>query len=620
MRIKSVHIVSISFFILCFLICLLFCMNFAQIPELIKNTEKTYRILLTLKVFIYIMPAIFFTSSTVGWAIDFGSHSGNSILRFSHAMFERYKGIVVTGMIFVAILTFAWELANPLISKKMKSLEELPSLMTEYQITAKNLYDAQNYELSYKYAKSAYMIDPKNTLNSTLVFKAESALNEKAKISKSIIQTMHELTFGDSMFGIPKKSMQIPTEPYESYKLLQTARECLENQDWFGAHYYSQQALKLADNKNVNITECKHIAATAWNMLSQAREYGTTEEQKIFAKKYEGYTALTNGDFLHSYYVFNTLSKESKYLAIDPDVVRYLRISQQALDNQYFYYDETFNLKGYETATNISFKIKNSLNGTTTVFFIKGVSSKGHAANMIQYLRALTIITLSPEGEYLSGIYVPYAKMKNIETSMIDEEILENLEINKKIKNIPFVLLTSVDRNLEGLIYRPEKIGGSEKNTDINYLLMPISYEVFNTLKEASKGAESMPLTSLMNFYTYADRFGYSGEVFCQALMNRLLFPLYVLIFFVMIAITAWHCRINEDSIFKFHWIYIFILLCPIYISMHKLATGFFRAVNFSILGTFGSKYAFSMGFFFYALVLGLVSIGFLACHNAKNK
>ena len=355
-------------------------------------------------------------------------------------------------------------------------------------------------------------------------------------------------------------------------------------------------------------------------MLSQAREYGTTEEQKIFAKKYEGYTALTNGDFLHSYYVFNTLSKESKYLAIDPDVVRYLRISQQALDNQYFYYDETFNLKGYETATNISFKIKNSLNGTTTVFFIKGVSSKGHAANMIQYLRALTIITLSPEGEYLSGIYVPYAKMKNIETSMIDEEILENLEINKKIKNIPFVLLTSVDRNLEGLIYRPEKIGGSEKNTDINYLLMPISYEVFNTLKEASKGAESMPLTSLMDFYTYADRFGYSGEVFCQALMNRLLFPLYVLIFFVMIAITAWHCRINEDSIFKFHWIYIFILLCPIYISMHKLATGFFRAVNFSILGTFGSKYAFSMGFFFYALVLGLVSIGFLACHNAKNK
>ena len=180
-------------------------------------------------------------------------------------MFERYKGIVVTGMIFVAILTFAWELANPLISKKMKSLEELPSLMTEYQITAKNLYDAQNYELSYKYAKSAYLIDPKNTLNSTLVFKAESALNEKAKISKSIIQTMHELTFGDSMFGIPKKSMQIPTEPYESYKLLQTARECLENQDWFGAHYYSQQALKLADNKNVNITECSNCMEHAFS-------------------------------------------------------------------------------------------------------------------------------------------------------------------------------------------------------------------------------------------------------------------------------------------------------------------------------------------------------------------
>lgn len=620
MKIKTVHIISISFFILCFIVCLAYCMTIAGIPNLIDYTEKKYRLLLTLKIFIYIMPAILFTSSVVGWSIDFGTNPSNSLLRFSHAMFERYKSVMITGLIFITLLTFANELANPLISRRMKMMEDMPALMSEYQITAENLYDAQNYDLSYKYAKSACLLDPKNSLNNSLLFKAESALNEKAKVSKSFIQSMNELTFGDASFGIPKTKKSVPAEPYESYKLIKAARDCSENEDWFGAHYYSQQALKLLDEKNVNTTECKQIAASAWNHLSQARETGTTEEQKIFAKKYEGYVALTNGDFLHAYYVFNTLSKESHYLSIDPDIVRYLKISQQALDNQYFYYDETFNLRGYETSNNVFFKIKNSLNGTTTLFFIKGVSSKGKAANMIQYLRGLTIVTLTPEGDYLSGIYVPYAKMKNIETSFIDDEILETLEISKKTTSIPYVLLNSVDRNLEGLTYRPENIGGMEDDSAVSYLLMPIAYDVFNTLKEASKGAESMSLVSLFNFYTYADNYGYSGEVFCQSLMNRVLFPLYILIFFIMVAISAWHCRLNENAIFKFRWIYIFPLLCPMFISIHRLTLSFFSALNFSILGSFGTKYAFSMGFIFYAFILIIVSLYFLACHNAKNK
>ena len=172
--------------------------------------------------------------------------------------------------------------------------------------------------------------------------------------------------------------------------------------------------------------------------------------------------------------MFNTLSVTSKALSLDSDVVRYLRISEQALDNQCFYYDETFNLQGYETANNVYFKIKNKINGTTSVYFIRGVASKGSAANMIQYLRGLTVVTLSPKDVYLSGIYVPYAKMKNIETTYIDDEILDTFGLSKKDKNIPMILLNSIDRNLEGINYGPITIGGIERAHDRGYLILPI--------------------------------------------------------------------------------------------------------------------------------------------------
>ena len=60
---------------------------------------------------------------------------------------------------------------------------------------------------------------------------------------------MHELTFGDTEYGIPKKKTEIPTEPFETYKLLQTAK-----QDGFyvvGVHdsheSRQQELLHLAD-------------------------------------------------------------------------------------------------------------------------------------------------------------------------------------------------------------------------------------------------------------------------------------------------------------------------------------------------------------------------------------
>lgn len=620
MKTNRMNIVSISFGLVCFLGSIIYGFTGIAIPEILPEYEKTYKFLAGLKTFIIILPCVIFTSAIVGWALDFGANSSNSRLRFSHAMFDRLKMVFINSLVFIFIIELSTEIGLPQIERKMQAYNNLPSLMLEYQNTAENLYKAQNYELAYKYAKLACGINAKNQKNKDLLFKTESALDEKAKLSKTIVHSMNELTFGKDYLGKPKEKVKAPSEPYESYKLLQTAKKCRDQEDWFGAHYYAQEALKSASSKDLNINECKQLAAEAWNKLSGSQIFKTTEEQRIFAMKIEGYKALVNEDFIHSYYVFNTLATTSKELSLDSDVIRYLRISEQALDNQCFYYDETFNLQGYETANNVYFKVKNKINGTTSIYFIRGVASKRTAANMIQYLRGFSVITLSPGNQYLSGIYVPYAKMKNIETKYIDGEILDNFRLSKKDRNIPMILLNSIDRNLEGIKYGPISIGGLSDERNQGYIILPIPYDDFNLLKEASKGPRVMSLPSLMSFYPTADTYGFSGEAYGQSLINRLFYPFFILILFIVAAIAAWHFRVNENTIFKFHWIYIFPAFCPLIAIVLSLSQSFFKFMNFSLMGTFGTDYAIVTGLFVYILIIFFTGFGFMAGRNSGNK
>ena len=110
---------------------------------------------------------------------------------------------------------------------------------------------------------------------------------------------------------------------------------------------------------------------------------------------------------------------------------------------------------------------------------------------MIQYLRGLTVVSLSPEGDYLSGFYVPYAKMKNVEIKYIEPEMLETFNLSKNVKTIPYILLNSVDRNLEGISFGPENIGGAEELYSSGYIILPIPFNDFDVIKEASKGADA---------------------------------------------------------------------------------------------------------------------------------
>ena len=618
-RIRN-FLINIAFCIFIFILCLVFGFFFSKIPELTSDSVGKFKFFSAIKIFCLVIPSVFAASANVAWCIDFGLHPENSRLRFSDAMFGRYKSVIINSLIFVLIITCASEIIMPQIISQMKILEFKPKLMHEYQNSAKFFYENKNYDTAFQFAKLAYEIDPKNKTNKEILFITESHNDKKEEISDSIKKQINEMTFKNPDFDISEPKIKPATMPYKSFELMKLAKDCLSQKDWFGAHYYSQLALKSAATKDINISELKQISAEAWNKLDQAKEIGTTEEQKIFAKKYEGYVSLINGDILHSYYVFHTLSLESKKLSTDPDIVRYLEISEKLLKNQYFFRDETKNLQAYESANNVYFKIQENGTKNSTIYFIRGITTSRSTTNMILYLRGLEIIELDETGAVTCGHYVPYAKMSALQTEFLDDDTKLLLEIDKKINAVPYILLNSVDRNFPDKIISPEfKLGKQNKELS-GFRILKMPFSDFELIEQASSGADSMNLISLFNFVNKAEKYGYSAESFAHILMNRMLKPLYILILFVVIAYLAWHFRLEENSVFKFKWIAMFPLLCAAYFFLYKLAVCLFKFINYGLLGITGVSFSIAAGTIVYVLIFVIVSVFFLSCRNSSGR
>ena len=447
------------------MLCLCYGFFFAAIPKVVSLSENSYRFFFGLKTFIHILPAILGTGLLVGWSVGFGANQSGSKVRFSNAMLGRYKKVLILSLVSVFILTISTEVFEPALNKKLNYYKDRLELMGEYKRVAAKLFAQGDAELAFEYAKLANEIDPTNEDVQKLMIASELAANKTQDVPK--------VSVSKKIKKIEKFQNRIlPEESYSVFKLLITAQQCLDNEDWFGAHYYAQMAIDASSPKDINVPALKDISAVAWNHISQAQAEKITEEQKIYAKKVEGYSALISGDFLKAYYIFRTLSLKSKALSVDPDVVRYLNIANEKLEEEYFFIDETFNLQGFETANNVHFSIKNE-DGTISVYFIKGVTPVTGTTSLVQYLRGLSIYTLDYDGKYKSGKYVSYAKMISFNTEFFDDESKALLGLDESIKQVPYVMVNSVDRNNEGIINKPVRKGGYGRDSEENILLLP---------------------------------------------------------------------------------------------------------------------------------------------------
>lgn len=597
-----------TFLIIGFVLCLVFGFLYPHPVKLIHSAVFPYKFLSGLQYFLAFLPALFFAGFIISLAVHFGHNAEGGFKRFSKATLERYKLVIITSLICAFVLTLSNECFSILIKNKKENLINRPKIITEYVKVGNNLLNQGYYNRALNYANAALKLEPNS--------KEASILKDKATVEINRMETSNlhfKLYENDIEPDTVDRVLINPEQISEVYTLYQKAVECFDNEEWFNAHYYATLGINLATPKDPNLSNLKDIANEAWNNLTEFVKLQKSEDQNHFEKKYEGYLALHQKDDLKAYYIFKELSTTSRELSIDPDVNFYLDVAENRIREKYFFVDETFEQESFEYANNIYFAYDYK-DGSKDIVYFKGVTTVEETGNSIQYLRDLTIVTIDKDKEVYRTVKVPYAKVLPVSVESLNETTKQLLEIDEKTKSIPYLMLNSIGRSDSSIKITPTFTYATEQNVpNPSFLILPIPFDDFILLETNTINPDTLNLFNLIKFVNIAEKYGFSETIFVQVLMNRLLFPLWILIILIFAATFAWHNRIGDSQYFKFSWIFSFpfiILLCMAY---YKIAMFVFMLNNYALIVCFKNSLGIVAAIVFYVSLLFIVSLYFVS-------
>lgn len=610
---KKILSILFSFVGVGLLACLI--IGFCKKPgvELLASATLSYKFCTGIILFTEILPCMIFGGFVLAASIQFGRNSEGSTVRFSQAMLKRYKTVIIISLICTLLLTLSSEVISLTSKRKQEYLRNQPKLVKEYVESAKIFLMDNKPETALAYADEALKLDKNNKNAVDLKNKADIQINVKETKNVRILhETDLSSLFTDTSSNIDTINLG------NVYDLYKKARAAWDNEEWFMAHFYAESGLKISSSKDANVSELKDISAASWNKLSELKDLARSEDQKLFMEKYDGYKALMEEDYLKAYYILKTIQLEHPELKNDSDLNFYSTIAEDKVNERAFFTDETWNLKSFETANDVFFSLKHK-DGWTDIIYFKGVTQVKTSGGMIQYLRDFYIQSVDALGRFNSSMHVPYAKVLAVSVKDLNPLVKDNLGLARDIDYVPYILLRSVDRTNANANIRPVyTYANSNETTGSDFTMLPMEFSDFQMIEESSLNPETVSLPTLFNFISKAEDYGYSPEVFSQVLLNRLLYPLFLLLIFVILAILAWNYRLNENMYFKATWLFIFPVIAFICQFFNLFITKMYKLFNYGLLGFFGSTGAILWGAVILTVALFIVSLIFMACKTEQ--
>ena len=591
-----------------------FVMGFlSDVPSTVpQSSVVVYKIMTSLQNFGRYIPGVAITGFVVSCSVHFGRNSEGSTERFSKAMMDRFKVVMIVSISVAFLLTICTEVLVLVTANKKASIINRPKIVNDYINVGNKLFDNGYYERAMNYADAALKLSPneKNALN--LRDRADVEIN-RARTSNIRFKLYESVEEAEKVDRVVIDAEQIN----EVYKLYEKAQTAYDKKEWFNAHYYSELGIKLATSKDPNLEELKKLSTAAWNNLTEYHNLAKTEGQLLFEKKYQGYLALVQKDDLKAYYIFRELYQSSREMQSDPDVVFYLQIAENRINERSFFVDETFELKSFESANDVYFAYKYA-DGSQDVIYFKGMTTVASTGNSIQYLRALTIVSVTRAGEIFRTMTVPYAKVLPVSVKTLTPTTKALMGIDDSIDCVPYIMLKSVGRDSPEIHNEPlYTYQNGEIATTPEYLLLSIPYDNFLLLEKSTATPESMSLPSLIRLVHMAEKYGFCPEVYGQAMMNRMFYPLWILILFVLLAGFGWNNRIDANQYFKFSWAFAFIPFIFVSLLSYNMIMFLFRLINYVLLGGLGISGGMITGLVLYVIVLICASVMFVS-RNSK--
>ena len=462
--------------------------------------------------YIDLFPALILTSLAIPYG--FIIHTTEKNVPFSLALFDYFKDSIVTAIIASTLYGLLFTLALPLTRNFEANILYQSRLYHLAFRNAQENADDGEWEETAQLLAIADRIWPNSPETSRLRLEADIEL-ESARLYRAALP----YTAADSLTwpGTPRELTVT-----DAIVMAETA---LAEQRFFDAHWLATVGGRLARPNSPEQASATRLSGLAWaGINSMAPSERETRAFNNFRLKREGFEAMLGSEWVRAYFIFRELLEVTPN---DPDVVRYLALSEEGVQNVAFFIDE-IELSLGQILTGALFSLPLHLDrGMPQGRLVMRVSSLSTGLDYAYGIDA-EMMAFDRQGQPLWTMTVPYIKL---------------LPVTLNSESAVTVFLRALQRYDRETYWAPEVTTFAGPAPGESEITLPIAWDNFLLLSNVRRG---ISLLSTADLRRAADNLGGSGylpEMFEAELLKRFTHPLFMLPFGIFAIGLGWQYR-----------------------------------------------------------------------------
>ncbi|MDR1373481.1 MAG: hypothetical protein LBJ24_00755 [Treponema sp.] len=484
----------------------------------LRNLSGSWRIIQGILNYISLFPALALSALVIPFGFQYGDRERYP--RFSSRFLDRVKGPVIAAVAVYGLLFF---LVLPLTQRREAKLLYEGNLFRLAKERAGEFAEGGDWPQAAQFIALCDRIWPNSPETASL--KAAVSIGYEAyRMSLPDPTTDAFSAAGWEAIGIPGQQ-----NPVDAAQALNLAEKALREERYYDAHWLANLGMRLARPGSVESSESARLAGYAWNAVSSL-EPNSRERQThdLYHRKRSGYEAMVSRDWVRAYYVFKDLREKTPG---DPDVVRFLAMSEQGVAAAAFFTDE-MKLAVGDILTGAVFSVPGASGGRSV---LRAASLSTFAD--FSFASGLELAACDSVGRFLYRMEAPYGKFLPFTLEGESKTLLLMRALDRADERVRLEPLWTFSENLRSP--EMELLGNVQ-------LLLDISYEDMLLHAKALQGMDNLLIGDLFAAAKNLENYGYIPQVFQAEILSRIAEPALLLSAAVFSIAAGWSFRARK--------------------------------------------------------------------------
>lgn len=438
---------------------------------------------------------------------------------FSPAFLQSLRPSILTAIAGTVIWALLFFLAFPLARDYEISLRSRGRLFNQAKEEARMYASLGEWDEAARFVGVCERIWPESQEMAAL--KIESSI----RLEAGAVESSAGIGVPESGAGREGSWPSLPNQaPVSAAEALGMAETALKEERYYDAHWLATLAGRIAGQGSAETEAAARLSSRAWNAVSSLEPNSReSAAYRVYRLKRDGYEAMVSGEWIRAYYIFRELSEISPE---DPDVAKYLGLSEQGTAGVAFFTDE-IEMDVGEVIAGAVFSLP--LGMDRIVMRVASLMVLRDSA----YGLDIEILAFDRNGYPAWSMTAPYVKFLPF-----------TLGSGPRVT----VLMRALDRNDSARRWEPLIQGLGETPPAEGRVGIDIKWDDFLLLSKIRLGRQNLSIGDIFNASKIMGNYGYLPQVFEAELIDRFAEPAFFLPMAILVIVIGWRFRVQVRS------------------------------------------------------------------------